>query len=246
MIKKLINIFYSNIITIFNNVIKKKYHEDSKKNIHLNDNRFLNSVKKLKFNKKNDISDHFENIFYETFLIKPELILELGVRSGESTGIFIQVCEMINSDLISIDLEDCSNVIKSDKWKFIKYNSINFLQEYDTWSKSNGYNIPDVIFIDTSHLYEETLVELELSSKLLKKDGAIMLHDTNHNYINFYENGIFYKKINYNIQDGVKKALNEFLGIKLNLNSNFILIKDNWLIKHYSTSFGFTILKKLK
>ena len=157
MIKKLINIFYSNIITIFNNVIKKKYHEDSKKNIHLNDNRFLNSVKKLKFNKKNDISDHFENIFYETFLIKPELILELGVRSGESTGIFIQVCEMINSDLISIDLEDCSNVIKSDKWKFIKYNSINFLQEYDTWSKSNGYNIPDVIFIDTSHLYEETL-----------------------------------------------------------------------------------------
>ena len=51
-----------------------------------------------------------------------------------------------------------------------------------------------------------------------------MLHDTNHNYINFYENGIFYKKINYNIQDGVKKALND-LGIKLNLNSNFILIK---------------------
>ena len=44
-----------------------------------------------------------------------------------------------------------------------------------------------------------------------------MLHDTNHKYINFYENGIFYK-INYNIQDGVKKALNEFLGIKLNLN----------------------------
>ena len=73
-----------------------------------------------------------------------------------------------------------------------------------------------------------------------------MLHDTNHNYINFYENGIFYKKINYNIQDGVKKALNEFLGIKLNLNSNFILIKNNWLIKHYSTSFGFTIPKKNK
>lgn len=246
MIKKIINLIYANIITFYNSLLKKNYYENNKKNIVLNDNKFLDSVKKLKFNKKNDISDHFENIFYETFINKPELIMELGVRSGESTSIFIQVCEMINANLISVDLDDCSNVVTSEKWKFIKYNSINFLKEYNTWSKSNGYNYPDVIFIDTSHLYEETLIELELSSKLLKKDGIIMLHDTNHNYVNFYENGIFYKKINFNIQDGVKKALNKFLGVQLNLKSNFILIKNNWLIKHYSTSFGLTILKKLK
>ena len=83
----------------------------------------------------------------------------------EKVQVFLFKFADTNSDLISIDLEDCSNVIKSKNWKFIKYNSINFLQEYNTWSKSNGYNSPDVIFIDTSHLYEETLVELKLSSK---------------------------------------------------------------------------------
>ena len=49
-----------------------------------------------------------------------------------------------------------------------------------------------------------------------------MLHDTNHKYINFYENGIFYTKINYNIQDGVKKALNEFLGYQIKFKFDFI------------------------
>ena len=42
---KIINIFYSKIISIFNNLIKKKYYEDSKKNLHLNDNSFLDTVK---------------------------------------------------------------------------------------------------------------------------------------------------------------------------------------------------------
>ena len=39
-------------------------------------------------------------------------MLELGVKTGDSTKKFIELCNTNDGFLTSIDIEDCSNVIK--------------------------------------------------------------------------------------------------------------------------------------
>ena len=73
-------------------------------------------------------------------------ILELGVQNGSSTKKFIELCNTNDGFLTSIDIDDCSKVIESDKWKFIHSSDDNF----DMIDKI----IPkafDLIFIDSLH-----------------------------------------------------------------------------------------------
>ena len=53
-------------------------------------------------------------------------ILEFGVRQGESTKKFIEICEKNNGHLYSVDINDCSNVSKSKYWTFLKSRDDNF------------------------------------------------------------------------------------------------------------------------
>ena len=73
-------------------------------------------------------------------------ILELGVRKGLSTKKFIELCETNSGFLTSVDIKDCSDVVKSDKWKFIHSSDDNF-EEVDKYIK----NKLDLIFIDSLH-----------------------------------------------------------------------------------------------
>ena len=59
-------------------------------------------------------------------------ILELGVRHGLSTKKFIELCDSNDGFLTSVDIKDCSDVIKSDRWKFIHSSDDNF-QEVDKY-----------------------------------------------------------------------------------------------------------------
>ena len=53
-------------------------------------------------------------------------ILELGVQRGTSTKKFIELCNINDGFLTSIDINDCSNVVKSHRWKFIHTSDDNF------------------------------------------------------------------------------------------------------------------------
>ena len=54
-------------------------------------------------------------------------ILELGVRKGNSTKMFLDVCERNDGYLTSIDIEDCSKVANNNKrWNFIHSSDSNF------------------------------------------------------------------------------------------------------------------------
>ena len=78
--------------------------------------------------------------------IKNIQILELGVSKGTSTKKFLKLCELNNGFLTSIDIDDCSQVVKSDMWNFIHSTDDNF----EFIDKVIPKEI-DFIFIDSFH-----------------------------------------------------------------------------------------------
>ena len=50
-------------------------------------------------------------LFTEALSVHPSLIVELGVRGGESTFVFERVAKMCGSQLGSVDIEDCAEEI---------------------------------------------------------------------------------------------------------------------------------------
>ena len=87
-----------------------------------------------------------ENLFDLINNINNPIILELGVQQGISTKKFLDICDKNNGKLFSVDLEDCSNVSKYTKWKFIKSRDDNF-----NYIKSLIPREIDILFIDTLH-----------------------------------------------------------------------------------------------
>ena len=72
---------------------------------------------------------------------------------------------------VSVDIEDCSKVIENPKWIFVKEDSRKFLNNFNSWSEKIQTLKPNIIFIDTSHLYEETLEEIKYQKKIFQIMG---------------------------------------------------------------------------
>ena len=90
-------------------------------------------------NKLNLIKKKIENID------KP-LILELGVKEGRSTRMFLEVCDKNNGNLISVDILDCSKVSNNPRWRFIHSSDDNFDYINNIIKKKI-----DILFIDSLH-----------------------------------------------------------------------------------------------
>jgi predicted O-methyltransferase YrrM len=99
-------------------------------------------------------------------------ILELGVREGKSTNMFIDLVEKNNGELISIDIDDYSTKFKSKNWKFIKSRDDNF-----EFILNQIQNKLDVIFIDTTHEANHVLNIIENYYLKLKQGGYIFIDD---------------------------------------------------------------------
>ena len=99
-------------------------------------------------------------------------ILELGVQSGASTKKFIELCNINDGFLTSIDIDDCSNVIKSDRWKFIHSSDDNF----DRIDKIISKPI-DFIFIDSLHEPNHVEKVFYHYYNFLKKGGICIIDD---------------------------------------------------------------------
>ena len=113
----------------------------------------------------NNISHILENI-------KNPKILELGVRHGISTNFFLEYCEKNNGKLYSVDIDDCSDVSKSDKWKFIHSRD----DDYSKIIKESGSNF-DLIYIDSFHDAGHVSKIIYLYFMDLKKNGHIFVDD---------------------------------------------------------------------
>ena len=127
-----------------------------------------------------DIREHLPYLTSIVKEMKAKTILELGVYQGHSTRAFLKAAEEIGAIVISIDWNDSYPVSYSPNWIFIKAND-------GTLPIRGNF---DILFIDTSHNYIETLFELEKYSPMVKNPGVILLHDTMSSY-NRPLNGVF-------------------------------------------------------
>lgn len=114
--------------------------------------------------------------FSEVMRQRARKVIELGTGSGESAEAFLLALELTRGHLWTVDIRQRDEVIDrlrkryGKRFIFYKGDSLDFVKE---WDKGKV----DIIFIDTSHTYEQTLRELEVYTPLLKEDGTIYLHD---------------------------------------------------------------------
>lgn len=119
-----------------------------------------------------DISDHLPRL-YELASLKHVKVIELGVRSGDSTSAFLTAAEENDGEVWSVDV--------AEPWVPTEWRDLPF------WYVTVGNDLEvsdrlpdlvDVVFIDTSHTYGQTKAELELYAGKVKSGGVIVLHDT--------------------------------------------------------------------
>jgi len=114
----------------------------------------------------------FDYIIEKIKHIQKIQILELGVRKGDSTRKFIELCNTNDGFLTSVDIDDCSKVVKSERWKFIHSSDDNF--------EIIDKNIPktlDFIFIDSLHEPKHVEKIFYHYYGFLKKEGICIIDD---------------------------------------------------------------------
>ena len=113
-------------------------------------------------------------LLYEITSSYPEVrVLELGVRSGNSTSAFLAAAQKVNGTVMSVDMETSPfppQWEQSGIWTFIQGN--------DLFIDLTAVPCPDILFIDTNHEYDHTLAELSRYVPLVKPGGTVLMHDT--------------------------------------------------------------------
>ena len=111
-------------------------------------------------------------IFSELVKIKNPVFLEFGVREGVSTKKFIELCDKNEGMTYSIDIDDCSKVSNSNKWKFIQSRDDNF--EYIQKQIPEKF---DAILIDSFHNAEHVKKIIYYYYDKLKEGGYMFIDD---------------------------------------------------------------------
>ena len=121
-----------------------------------------------------DINEHLPTLEMLTVQLNLKHVLELGVRDGDSTIALLSAVERIGGEVTSIDIEDCPvarkrvcNAYFDPLWTFIQDDDL--MVEWD--------RPIDHLFIDTTHQYQHTVMELEKFAPFVAPGGLITLHD---------------------------------------------------------------------
>jgi len=108
-------------------------------------------------------------------------IVELGVRSGSSTLAFLAALEKLEKGkLWSCDIDPLMEELNRkvvegglyDYWYFWQGDSVAFGDSY--FSRRQV----DIVFVDTSHEFDQTVKEIEKWSPKVKEGGKMIFHDT--------------------------------------------------------------------
>ena len=154
-------------------------------------------------------------------------ILELGVQKGNSTKMFLEICEKNEGYLTSIDIDDCSNVTNNSRWTFIHSSDDNF--EYTDKFLKNKF---DVLFIDSLHEPNHVRKVFYNYFKYLNNNATIIIDDVV--WLPYIKNG---EKDNDFVERINRLTFDKVLEI---YNSN----KENLSLNIDFTGSGMAILKK--
>tara|TARA_B100000886_G_scaffold273776_1_gene197673 strand:+ start:18 stop:683 length:666 start_codon:yes stop_codon:yes gene_type:complete len=142
-------------------------------------------------------------------------ILEFGVREGRSTKMFLDICAKNSGKLISVDIDDYSNLFSDNNWKFIKSRD----DDYANISKHFLKNF-DIILIDSLHEPEHVSKLIYTYWKHLKPNGSMYIDDIS--WLPYIKDGWRDHKYTENIN---RDTFNKILEIQL---SNYDNIKLNF------------------
>lgn len=117
-----------------------------------------------------DIYEHLPRFVQLVEELNATHVIELGTRTGVSTIAWLYALEG-RGRLTSVDIDAQPAIGGYPHWTFI--------QGDDLDPAVLGLLEPaDIVFLDTSHLYEHTLRELNTYRWLVKPGGRIVCHDT--------------------------------------------------------------------
>jgi predicted O-methyltransferase YrrM len=146
-------------------------------NMKLDVHTLVNDFFELKIGTPSDISEHLQFLHDVTVVMNAKQVVELGVREGCSTSAFLSALTETSGNLWSCDIQrpigEVAKFLDNFNWSFNLGNSISL-----TTIKviPNSY---DIVFIDTSHFFNETYQEMTLYFQNLRLGGLMILHDSN-------------------------------------------------------------------
>ncbi len=155
----------------------------------------------------NDIRHHLWALYFLSRTLPATTVVELGVRSGDSTRAFLAAAEDIGTNTMGEkafvysfdqagDAYDVKSVTESygiphfgDRWTCKKSHSILAAMGFGEWSV-------DLVFVDTDHSFDLTQNEIKAWHTKVRPGGIMAFHD-----VGLDEPG----------RDGVSPAIREFM-----------------------------------
>jgi MMP 1-O-methyltransferase len=116
-----------------------------------------------------DINEHLSTLVSLVEGFDAHTVIELGTRGGVSTVAWLYGLARTDGHLWSVDIDPAPD-FKHERWTFV---------QGDDCDPEVFKQLPeaDIVFVDTSHMYDHTVRELSLYR--WKARRALVLHDTN-------------------------------------------------------------------
>ncbi len=118
-----------------------------------------------------DIHEHLPTLAELVIETGAQHVVELGSRSGVSTVAWLYALAQTGGRLTSVDLDPPPDIGEHEHWTHIQGNDLDPLV-------IDQLEPADIVFIDTSHEYRQTIRELHTYRWLVKPEGLIVCHDT--------------------------------------------------------------------
>ena len=179
------------------------------------DSEFIASLSK----RDTDISEHLQFLYVLPFAIGAKVIVELGC--GQSTYALLAAANELEADHYAIDLTEQSRFRNYEEGReFLKDQPRHHFILGDSLDIALAWDKPiDFLFIDTSHTYHQTVIELKRWGEWVRKGGLIAMHDTGKNNTTF--------------KDDCRKAMLE------------VVEKKEYVLLDFHNQNGFAILRKI-
>jgi len=211
----------------------------------------VNSVDVSRFRaaESSDIRDHLNFLSFMVNLQRPEVLLELGTRGGESTRVFEEYCKSFMLTGRSFDLQPAPEWLDNKShWRHYVGDDCELgelVYKSQKWPDGVTFQPIDFLFIDTSHEYEHTCRELEIYFPLVKSGGFLVFHDTNlvENATRRLDGELGY---GWDNNRGVIRAIENYFSIKVDEKNYFFteISGRGSSIYHLPWNNGLTVIKK--